>query len=48
MPKQKILKPMSPAARIRTYARTNGQLGPFRPTPAQARRIRKAERKARG
>lgn len=39
MAKQKILKPMTNAARIRAYARTNHQLGKFRPTPAQRRRI---------
>jgi hypothetical protein len=39
---------MTNAERIRAYARTNHQLGRFRPTGAQARRIRKAERKTRG
>lgn len=47
-PKQKILVPMTNAARIRAYARQNGQPGRFRPSGAQARRIRKAERKSRG
>lgn len=47
-PKQKTLVPMTNAARIRAYARTNGQTGKFRPTGPQARRIMKAARRARG
>lgn len=47
-PKQKTLVPMTNAARIRAYARQNGQLGKFRPSGKQARRIMKASRKARG
>jgi len=47
-PKQKTLVPMTNAARIRAYARQNGQTGKFRPTGAQQRRIKKAARKARG
>lgn len=39
---------MTNAERIRAYAKTNHQSAEFRPTGAQARRIRKAEKKARG
>ena len=45
MPKQKPLVPMTPERRAAVYARTNHQ-DVLRPTPAQARRIRKAARKA--
>lgn len=36
---------MTNAERIRAYARQNGQLGRFRPTPAQRRRITQKGRK---
>lgn len=39
---------MTNAERIRAYAKTNHQLGKFTPTGKQGRRIRKADRKARG
>lgn len=39
---------MTNADRIRAYARTNGQLGRFVPTPAQRRRINKASRRGNG
>ncbi len=39
---------MNNADRIRAYARQNQQLGEFRPTPAQRRRIVKAARKGDG
>lgn len=47
MGKQKVLKPMPNDRRAAVYRRTNGQ-ETFRPTAAQARRIRKHEKKARG
>lgn len=47
-PKQKILVPMTNAARIRAYARTNHQTGQFTATPAQRRRITKAARREQG
>lgn len=47
-PKQKILVPMTNAARIRAYARQNGQTGKFRPSGPQRRRIRKAARRGNG
>lgn len=39
---------MTNADRIRAYARQNHQLGKFRPTPAQRRRIEKAARRGDG
>jgi hypothetical protein len=47
MGKQKILRPMPNDRRAAVYRRTNGQ-ETFRPTAAQARRIRKHDRRSNG